>query len=167
MSNCATSVTRSSAASRSWLTPVDEWSVSSVATVPARARGRPSPPRRRRTEQGATRSGVVAPDHLVSLWTPSMFEDRIAALESEFDAVEVDLANPDILSDSDRVRDLSRRHKELGEIVRVWHELIASRADVATAREMLTEASGDELEMMRQEVEEAEAAVAEHEARIQ
>jgi len=96
-----------------------------------------------------------------------MFEDRIAALESEFDAVERDLANPDILSDSDRVRDLSRRHKELGEIVRVWHELIASRADVATAREMLTEASGDEREIMRQEVEEAEGAVAVHEARIQ
>ncbi len=94
-----------------------------------------------------------------------MFDDRIAALEAEFDAVEADLADPAILSDSDRVRDLSRRHKELGEIVRVWHELTASRADVATAREMMTEASGDEREMMRQEVEEAEAAVAEHETR--
>ncbi len=96
-----------------------------------------------------------------------MFEDRIAALESEFEAVETDLADPAVLSDSDRVRDLSRRHKELGEIVRVWHELIASRADVAIAREMMTEASGDEREMMRQEVDEAEAAVAAHEAEIQ
>src|SRR5580658_6187167 len=96
-----------------------------------------------------------------------MFDDRIAALESEFEAVEADLADPAILSDSDRVRDLSRRHRELGEIVRVWHELVASRADMAIAREMMTDASGDEREMMRQEVEEAEAAVAEHEARIQ
>ena len=52
-----------------------------------------------------------------------MFDDRIAALESEFNAVEADLADPAVLADSDRVRDLSRRHKELGEIVRVWHEL--------------------------------------------
>src|SRR5580692_12768108 len=96
-----------------------------------------------------------------------MFDDRIAALESEFNAVEADLADPSVLADADRVRDLSRRHKELGEIVRVWHELVASRADVTIGREMLTEASGDEREMMRQEVEEAEASVAEHEERIQ
>jgi peptide chain release factor 1 len=96
-----------------------------------------------------------------------MFDDRIAALESEFDAVEADLADPAVLSDSDRVRDLSRRHKELGEIVRVWHELQAARSDVTTAREMLTEASGDDRDLMRQEVEEAEAAVAEHEEKLQ
>jgi peptide chain release factor 1 len=95
------------------------------------------------------------------------FDDRIAALESEFNAIEADLADPTVLADSDRVRDLSRRHKELGEIVRVWHELTASRADVATAREMLTEASGDERELMRQEVEEAEASVAAREEELQ
>jgi len=97
----------------------------------------------------------------------STFDDRIAALESEFNAVEADLADPAVLADSDRVRDLSRRHKELGEIVRVWHELVASRADVSTATEMLTEASGDERELMRQEVEEAEASVAALEEQIQ
>jgi peptide chain release factor 1 len=96
-----------------------------------------------------------------------MFDDRMDALESEFQAVEADLANPDILSDSDRVRDLSRRHKELGELVRVWHELKSAREDVATAREMHTEASGDDREMMRLEVETDEAAVAEREERLQ
>ncbi|HEX3795668.1 MAG TPA: peptide chain release factor 1 [Acidimicrobiales bacterium] len=96
-----------------------------------------------------------------------MFDDRIAALEAEFAAVEADLADPSVLTDSDRVRDLSRRHKELGEIVRAWRDLTASRADVTVAREMLTEASGDERELMRQEVEEAEANVAELEERIQ
>src|SRR5271156_5609113 len=96
-----------------------------------------------------------------------MFDDRIAALESEFNTVEADLADPSVLADADRVRDLSRRHKELGEIIRVWHELKASRADVSTAREMLTEASGEERELMRQEVEEAEASVAAREEEIQ
>jgi peptide chain release factor 1 len=96
-----------------------------------------------------------------------MFEDRIAALEAEFNSVESDLADPAVLADSDRVRDLSRRHKELGEIVRTWHDLTAARDDVATGREMLTEASGDERELMRVEVEEAEASVAELEERIQ
>jgi peptide chain release factor 1 len=96
-----------------------------------------------------------------------MLDDRIAALESEFAAVEADLSDPEILADSDRVRDLSRRHKELGEIVRAWHELKAAREDVTTAREMLTEAAGEERELMRAEVEESEANVAELEERIQ
>ena len=96
-----------------------------------------------------------------------MIDDRMAALEAEFDTLEADLADPVILADSDRVRDLSRRHKELGEIVRAWHELSNSRADLIVAREMLTEASGDEREMMRQEIEQAESSVAELEARIQ
>jgi peptide chain release factor 1 len=96
-----------------------------------------------------------------------MYEERIAALESEFDSVEAELADPTTLRDADRLRDLSRRHKELGEIVRTWHELAAARQDVATAREMLTEAAGDERELMRQEVEDAEAAVTALEDRIQ
>ena len=86
-----------------------------------------------------------------------MFDDRMAALETEYQAVETELADPATLSDQDRLRDLSRRHKELGEIVRAWHELRAAREDVTTAREMLTETSGDERELMRQEVDESEA----------
>jgi peptide chain release factor 1 len=96
-----------------------------------------------------------------------MYEDRIAALESEFDSVEAELADPATLKDADRLRDLSRRHKELGEIVRTWHELGAARQDVATGREMLTEAAGDERELMRQEVEDGEATVGALEDRIQ
>jgi peptide chain release factor 1 len=96
-----------------------------------------------------------------------MFDDRIAALESEFEVVEQELADPATLTNSDRLRDLSRRHKELGEIVRAWHDLQASRADVAIGREMLTDASGDDRELMRQEVEESESAVAQLETRIQ
>ena len=118
--------------------------------------------------RAATPSGPhPAPGHPSLLSLIPMFDDRMAALEAEFDTVEADLADPAILADSDRVRDLSRRHKELGEIVRAWHELSSSRADVVVAREMLTEASGDEREMMRQEVEQAESSVAELEARIQ
>ena len=96
-----------------------------------------------------------------------MLDDRMAALETEYQAVEAELADPATLSDQDRLRDLSRRHKELGEIVRTWHELGAAREDVTTAREMLTETSGDERELMRQEVDESEALVASLEERIQ
>ena len=96
-----------------------------------------------------------------------MFEDRIAALEAEYQAVEAELADSATHSDPDRLRDLSRRHKELGEIVRAWHDLTAAREDLTAAREMLTEASGDDREIMRLEVDDAESRVMALEERIQ
>jgi peptide chain release factor 1 len=96
-----------------------------------------------------------------------MFEDRIAALEAEYDAVEADLADSATHSDPDRLRDLSRRHKELGEIVRAWHDLTAAREDLTAGREMLTEAAGDDRELMRLEVDDAESRVKSLEERIQ
>ena len=96
-----------------------------------------------------------------------MFEDRIAALEAEYEAVETELADSATHSDPDRLRDLSRRHKELGEIVRAWHDLTAAREDLTTAREMMTEASGDDRDLMRIEVDDTEVRVKGLEERIQ
>ena len=96
-----------------------------------------------------------------------MLDDRMAALEAEYRAAEAELADPATLSDPDRLRELSRRHKELGEIVRTWSELTAAREDVTTAREMLTETAGDERELMRQELEESEASAASLEERME
>jgi peptide chain release factor 1 len=94
-------------------------------------------------------------------------DDRMAALESEFASVETELADPATLSDADKLRDLSRRHKELAEVVKTWHELTSARSDVATAREMLTEASGDERELMREELESSESRVVMLEERME
>ena len=96
-----------------------------------------------------------------------MLDDRMVALEAEYAAAESELADPATLSDPDRLRDLSRRHKELGEIVRTWRDLAGTREDVVTAREMLTESSGDERELMREELEESETRVGELEERLQ
>jgi peptide chain release factor 1 len=96
-----------------------------------------------------------------------MMDDRMAALESEFASVETELADPATLSDADKLRDLSRRHKELAEVVKTWHELTSARSDVATAREMLTEASGDERELVREELESSESRVGMLEERME
>ncbi len=91
----------------------------------------------------------------------------MAALEAEFEGIEKDLADAATLSNPDKLRDLSRRHKELGELVHTWHDLTAAREDVAAAREMLTDSSGDDRELMRQELEESEAQVAHLEDHLQ
>jgi peptide chain release factor 1 len=95
-----------------------------------------------------------------------VLEDRLISLEAEFDAVEAELADPATSADLDRVRDLSRRHKELAEVVEPWRRLRQARSDGETAREMLEDTSGDDREMLRAEIEAAEASIAELEDRL-
>ncbi|MGP8059644.1 MAG: peptide chain release factor 1 [Acidimicrobiales bacterium] len=90
-----------------------------------------------------------------------MLDDRLAALEEEFAAVEAELAEPTTASDPSRLRDLSRRHKELSEVVATWRELGQARADLGTARTMLTDLSGDDRDVVQAEVASAELAIAE------
>jgi peptide chain release factor 1 len=86
--------------------------------------------------------------------------DRLEALEREFVEVEARLADPDVFADQARYRDLARRHKELDAIVGRARELRQRTDDAATAREMITELSGDDRELMRVEASEADADVA-------
>ena len=85
--------------------------------------------------------------------------DKLGSLEHEFADVERRLADPDVFADQVRYRDLARRHKELEAIVSRTRELRQRTEDAATAREMLTELSGDDREMIRGEMAEADAHV--------
>ncbi len=84
---------------------------------------------------------------------------RVAALEDEFAAVEARLADPAVFADQRRYHDLARRHKQLDTIVSCGRELRARADDMATAREMLADASADERDMLRGEMARAEADV--------
>ena len=86
--------------------------------------------------------------------------DRLASLEEEFAAVEARLSDPSIHADRDAYAQVARRHKELEPIVRASRELRQATEDLATAKEMLTEASGEDREMLRAEVDAAEASIA-------
>ncbi len=87
-------------------------------------------------------------------------EERLAELEQEFDAVEAELADPAVAADPARLRDLSRRHKELSEVVATWRDLQQARADLQTARQLLEGVAGDDREVVQSEVEVAEASIA-------
>jgi len=89
-----------------------------------------------------------------------VLKDRLAALEKEFVEVESALADPAISADPVRLRELSIRHKELGEVVGAWRELGKARADLQAARELQESATGDDRELLRSEVEAAEADIA-------
>ncbi len=90
-----------------------------------------------------------------------LFDERLSALENEFDAVELELADPSTSSDPARLRDLSRRHKELGGIVATWRQLQAARDDLAAARELIEEVTGDDRQGLAREAEASEARIEE------
>jgi peptide chain release factor 1 len=86
--------------------------------------------------------------------------ERLVSLEEEFDAVEARLADPAIHGDRDAYAAVARRHKELEPIVRASRAMRQATEDLATAKEMLGDASGEDREMLRAEVDQAEAAIA-------
>jgi peptide chain release factor 1 len=86
--------------------------------------------------------------------------ERLAGLEDEYRAIEARLADPAVVSDPAQVRDLNRRFKELGAVVSAYREYRGREDDLATAKELLVDASGDERELARMEVADAEADLA-------
>ncbi len=86
--------------------------------------------------------------------------DRFALLERELDEVVARLGDPAVLSDPKRLRAESRRHKELEPIVAAYRRYRGAVDDLAAAKELYGEASGDDREMLRAEIDEAEATIA-------
>ncbi len=83
--------------------------------------------------------------------------DRLAGLKDEYAQVEARLGDPDVISDQTRLIELSKRYKDLQPLVQCITRYEARQADLEAAREMFTESTGDDREMMRAEVSGAEA----------
>jgi len=86
--------------------------------------------------------------------------DRLDALEQEFADVEALLADPEVFADNARYTGLARRYKELEAIVSRARELRQRTNDLATARDMIGDLAGDDREVIRDEVTDAESAIA-------
>jgi peptide chain release factor 1 len=86
--------------------------------------------------------------------------ERLAGLEEEYESVLRSLSDPAVLSDQRRLRDTSRRHKELEPIVAAYRDYRQALADQAAAKEMLPDAEGEDREVMRAEVDKAESTMA-------
>jgi peptide chain release factor 1 len=93
--------------------------------------------------------------------------ERLRHVVDEYETIERQLADPEVLADSDELRRLSKRYNELGPVVDAYRRREARRADAEAAREMLAGASGAEREMLVAEIDgaTAEAAAIEDELR--
>src|SRR5271163_2322347 len=95
-----------------------------------------------------------------------MDQDRLAAWEKEYQEVLDSLGDPAVVADQARLRDASRRHKDLEALLTVARRLRQAEENMATARQMLTEASGEDRDVVNAEIEQAATETAELEEQL-
>jgi len=83
--------------------------------------------------------------------------DRLRHVVDEFETLEQQLSDPEVLADSDQLRRLSKRYNELGPVVEAYRRRESRLADADAAREMLVGATGDERDMLVSEMESADS----------
>jgi len=88
----------------------------------------------------------------------------LAHWRDEYQALGATLSDPDVVRDPGRLRLASRRHRELQELIAAAERLEGARADAEAARELLASASGEDRQLVRSELEQAESALAAAEA---
>ncbi len=95
--------------------------------------------------------------------------DRLVELEREYESVLTELNDPDLSADPKRLREVSRRHRELEEVVGCFRRLESATVDLDIAREMVSDSAGGERELAQAEVAGAEADIErlEEELRLQ
>ena len=88
-----------------------------------------------------------------------MFE-RLAVLEEEYEEVLRRLSDPSAAADQATFRELSRRHKQLESIVSAYRRYLRAAEDLVVAKEMYGDAGADDREVLRAEIDVAEATMA-------
>ena len=83
--------------------------------------------------------------------------ERLVDLEQEYESVLAALNDPDLSSDPARLREVSRRHRELDEVVGCFRRLEAAYEDLEAAREMVADSAGDERDLAQTDLSQAEA----------
>ena len=93
--------------------------------------------------------------------------DRLEGLEREYEGVLIQLSDPDVVGDQRRLKDVSRRHRELEPVVLAYREYRTALDDRDTAKEMLGDAdTSDERDILKAEIDGAEAKIAELDERL-
>lgn len=87
-------------------------------------------------------------------------------LEHEYEDLQSRLGDPDLIADQHAYAKAAKRYNDLEQIVECIRGLRQAGEDVTTAKEMLTDASGDDRDMLRDEIDSAEATIVELEDRL-
>jgi peptide chain release factor 1 len=99
----------------------------------------------------------------------STLQQRLAQVAERFEEIGLLLSQPDIMSDQDRFRSLSREYAHLDPLVKTWQAWRAAHKACASTREILAEAGSDPemASMAREELVTAEAQLEDLEQELQ
>ena len=93
-------------------------------------------------------------------------KERLEAIEREYETLEASLGSPEVLGDQSRLREASRRYKQMTPLVECIRALSAARGDAETGRALLADADARERDEIRTEIDQNEARVEELEERL-
>ncbi len=79
--------------------------------------------------------------------------ERLSQIVDEYETLEHQLADPEVLADPNQLRTVSKRYNDLGPVVGAIRHYTSRRDDAIAAREMLDGSSGDERQMLVDEIE--------------
>ncbi|ATD00973.1 MAG: peptide chain release factor 1 [Pseudoalteromonas spongiae] len=82
---------------------------------------------------------------------------KLETLVERYEEVQALLSDPDVISDQDRFRSLSKEYSELEDVTKAFNAYRQAEDDVATAEEMLKDNDPDMREMAQEEFKEAKA----------
>lgn len=81
--------------------------------------------------------------------------DKLQALEDRYNKLNELLSDPDVISDSNKLRDYSKEQSDLEDAVQAYREYKTNDEELADAKEMLTmESDSDMLDMIKTEISE-------------
>jgi peptide chain release factor 1 len=86
--------------------------------------------------------------------------ERLAGLEDEYESVVRRLSDPAVFADPRQVREVARRRKQLEPIVAAYRQYRQAQDDLTAAKELLPDAEGEDRDVVRAEVDQAEATIA-------
>jgi peptide chain release factor 1 len=86
--------------------------------------------------------------------------ERLAGLEAEYESVLRQLSDPAVFADPRQVREVARRRKQLEPIVAAYRQYRQADDDLTAAKELLPDAEGDDRDLLRAELDQAEATIA-------
>lgn len=94
-------------------------------------------------------------------------KDRLETIIKEFDELTAKLADPEVLSDQDKLREIARKRSEMEELVEAVREYLRLDRELNDAREMLDAEHDEEMrDFLKKEVNELEEKLAAQEEEV-
>ena len=84
---------------------------------------------------------------------------KLDAILAEFEQLETSLTTPEVLGDQNKLRDASRRYKQMGPLIACIRDYKSTMGNVEAAKELLESASADERDSLETEMREGQARI--------